>query len=151
MTSYRAQAYVDAPLEEVWALVGNPAAYPEWWPGLALIDPEIQVEHRGVVPELVGRDFQGHEGVGEVMATVLAEFSEFETRVEEIIDAGDDVVVISFQRGVGRISGAEVEKRLPQVWTVRDGRVVRWLIVRKREEALRAAGLPALPPGGSSR
>ena len=32
MTTYRAQAHIDAPLNEVWALVGNPATYPEWWP-----------------------------------------------------------------------------------------------------------------------
>ena len=32
MSAYRAQAHIDAPLEEVWALVGNPATYPEWWP-----------------------------------------------------------------------------------------------------------------------
>ena len=32
MSAYRAQAHFDAPLEDVWALVGNPATYPEWWP-----------------------------------------------------------------------------------------------------------------------
>ena len=32
MSVYRAQAHLDAPLEDVWALVGNPATYPEWWP-----------------------------------------------------------------------------------------------------------------------
>ena len=28
MSAYRAQARLDAPLEDVWALVGNPATYP---------------------------------------------------------------------------------------------------------------------------
>ena len=32
MSAYRAQAHLDAPLEDVWALVGNPSTYPEWWP-----------------------------------------------------------------------------------------------------------------------
>ena len=32
MTAYRAQAHLDASLDDVWALVGNPATYPEWWP-----------------------------------------------------------------------------------------------------------------------
>jgi ketosteroid isomerase-like protein len=76
-----------------------------------------------------------------VIATVLSEFSEFESSVEEILGAGDDVVVISFQRGVGRASGAAVEKRLPQVWTVRDGKAVHWRILRDRNDALRTAGL----------
>jgi uncharacterized protein YndB with AHSA1/START domain len=39
MSAYRAQAHFDAPLEDVWALVGNPATYPEWWP--------VAVEIRG--------------------------------------------------------------------------------------------------------
>ena len=39
MSTYRAQAHLDAPLQEVWALVGNPATYPDWWP--------VAVEIRG--------------------------------------------------------------------------------------------------------
>jgi uncharacterized protein YndB with AHSA1/START domain len=39
MSNYRAQAHLDAPLDEVWALVGNPATYPQWWP--------VAVEIRG--------------------------------------------------------------------------------------------------------
>jgi uncharacterized protein YndB with AHSA1/START domain len=39
MSAYRAQAHFDASLEDVWALVGNPATYPEWWP--------VAVEIRG--------------------------------------------------------------------------------------------------------
>jgi hypothetical protein len=39
MTAYRAQAHLDASLDDVWALVGNPATYPDWWP--------VAVEIRG--------------------------------------------------------------------------------------------------------
>jgi Polyketide cyclase / dehydrase and lipid transport len=39
VTAYRAQAHLDASLDDVWALVGNPATYPEWWP--------VAVEIRG--------------------------------------------------------------------------------------------------------
>ena len=39
MSVYRAQVHIDAPLDEVWALVGNPATYPDWWP--------VAVEIRG--------------------------------------------------------------------------------------------------------
>ena len=40
MSDYHAQAHLDAPLEEVWALVGNPATYPEWWPAAVEIRGE---------------------------------------------------------------------------------------------------------------
>jgi hypothetical protein len=32
MSSHRQQAYLEAPLEDVWDLVGFPDRYPEWWP-----------------------------------------------------------------------------------------------------------------------
>jgi uncharacterized protein YndB with AHSA1/START domain len=32
MSAHRTQAHLDAPLEAVWALVGSPQRYPEWWP-----------------------------------------------------------------------------------------------------------------------
>jgi Polyketide cyclase / dehydrase and lipid transport len=32
MSAYRQQAHLDAPLGAVWALVGSPSRYPEWWP-----------------------------------------------------------------------------------------------------------------------
>lgn len=32
MSSYREQAHLEAPLEEVWELVGTPTRHPEWWP-----------------------------------------------------------------------------------------------------------------------
>jgi uncharacterized protein YndB with AHSA1/START domain len=32
MSTYRQQAHLDAPIEAVWELVGNPKCHPEWWP-----------------------------------------------------------------------------------------------------------------------
>jgi uncharacterized protein YndB with AHSA1/START domain len=32
MSVHRRQAHLDAPVEEVWSLVGAPSRYPEWWP-----------------------------------------------------------------------------------------------------------------------
>ena len=32
MSAYRQEAYLDAPLDAVWSLVGTPSRYPEWWP-----------------------------------------------------------------------------------------------------------------------
>jgi carbon monoxide dehydrogenase subunit G len=32
MSAYHHQAYLHAPLDEVWALVGDPSRYPQWWP-----------------------------------------------------------------------------------------------------------------------
>lgn len=32
MSMHRQQAHLDAPLEDLWSLVGSPQRYPEWWP-----------------------------------------------------------------------------------------------------------------------
>lgn len=114
---------------------GDPAA------ALALISPDVEIRYRGVVPDLHGRDFHGHVGIAEMLGTITAEFSEFETRAEELHDAGDRVVVVVYQRGTGKLSGAPSEKRVGQVWTVHDGKGVRWEIYRDRDEAMAAAGL----------
>jgi ketosteroid isomerase-like protein len=44
---------------------------------------------------------------------------------EELTDAGDTVIASVLQSGVGVGSGAPVEVRYVQIWTFRDGRVVR--------------------------
>ena len=108
---------------------------------VALVDPGIEVQHRGDIPELTGRDLYGYQGLTEVVATVTADFLEFELQPEEILDGGDEVAVVALQKGIGRASGAAVEKRLHQVWTVRQGKAVRWRIFKTRFEALEAAGL----------
>ena len=43
---------------------------------------------------------------------------------EELIDAGDRVVVVVRQSGRGKVSGAEVNAVLYQVATVREGKVL---------------------------
>ena len=53
MSVYRAQAHLDAPLGDVWALVGNPATYPEWWPAAVEIRGE-SFEVGDVYTQVVG-------------------------------------------------------------------------------------------------
>ena len=53
MSAYRAQAHIDASLEDVWALVGNPATYPEWWPAAVEIRGE-RFEVGDVFTQVVG-------------------------------------------------------------------------------------------------
>jgi ketosteroid isomerase-like protein len=69
-------------------------------------------------------------------------FTNVETDIDELIDAGEQVVVVFTYRSRGRASGAEVAwKRMAGLWTFRDGKVVRVAWLRTREEAFEAAGL----------
>ena len=62
--------------------------------------------------------------------------------VEELIDGGDQVLVLIRFAGRGKRSGAEVEALVWNVWTFRDGEPVRWTYFGEdRAAALEAAGL----------
>ena len=64
-----------------------------------------------------------------------------ETTLEEVIGHGDMVFVAARFHGRGRASGVEVETRLYEVYTVRDGKVLRIDEYATRDEGLEAAGL----------
>ena len=64
-----------------------------------------------------------------------------ETSLEEVLGHGDRVFVAARFHARGRASGVEVETRLYEVYTVRDGKVLRIDEYATREEALEAAGL----------
>jgi ketosteroid isomerase-like protein len=70
-------------------------------------------------------------------------YADFAPRVERLIDAGgDEVVVLARYTASGRGSGVPVEGEQGYVWTVRDGLAVRFQWFRSHQEALEAAGLP---------
>ncbi|HEX3262823.1 MAG TPA: nuclear transport factor 2 family protein [Solirubrobacterales bacterium] len=68
-------------------------------------------------------------------------WDELEVRVEEVIDAGDRVLLTAHHRGRGQGSGVEVDTRFYEVYMLRDGKVVRVDEFSERAEALEAAGL----------
>jgi ketosteroid isomerase-like protein len=87
--------------------------------------------------------YHGREGVIRFWETWRAAFDDFRVELEEIIDAGDKVIVFGGVRGRGAGSGADVKSpSFPQVWTFGDdGQPVRVEMYPTRAEALQAAGL----------
>jgi ketosteroid isomerase-like protein len=85
------------------------------------------------------------QGLGEVRSAFrdwYEAFEDVESDLEELIDAGEHVIVVFTYRGRGRASGAEVEwKHMAGLWTFRDGKVLHVAWLRTREHALEAAGL----------
>jgi ketosteroid isomerase-like protein len=68
-------------------------------------------------------------------------FEEWEIVVEELIDHGDQVIVMTRQRGRGAGSGVAAELEQAHVVTVRGGKTVRVDSYLDRTKALEAAGL----------
>ncbi|HMJ97148.1 MAG TPA: nuclear transport factor 2 family protein [Thermoleophilaceae bacterium] len=67
-------------------------------------------------------------------------FDDVTTEVQEMIDAGESVIVCHRMRGRGRDSGVEVDLAICQVVAVRDGKLVRMHDYSSRQDALAAAG-----------
>ena len=85
--------------------------------------------------------YLGHKGFADYTRGFLEPWSSITIEAEEIIPAGDSVVVAVRQRGEGDASGAVTEFRYFHVWTFRGGKAIRLETIRERDEALDAAGL----------
>ena len=88
-----------------------------------------------------GRIVQGRDGMNEFLRRWLGTWDQYEIEVEEIIDAGQEVVALTHERGRGRGSNASVELRGALVFWVANGKVVRFKGFLDRDEALEFVGL----------
>jgi len=85
--------------------------------------------------------YYGREALAGYSRNFLAPWSKIAIEAEEVIPAGDSVVVAVRQHGAGDSSGIETEIRYHQIWTLRGGKAIRLEAIRDRNEALAAAGL----------
>ena len=107
---------------------------------LALADPGIVIDATRNV--FNPGTYVGIDGVRQMLTGMDETWEEMRVQPDEFVDAGDRVVVIGTLVGKGKGSGVEVERFNGQVWTVRDGLVVRLEIgFTDRAQALEAAGL----------
>ena len=75
------------------------------------------------------------------LASVRDTYKDFKIKVERIIDAGDETVVLAHYTASGSVSGVPLAGEHGYVWTVRDGLAVRFRWFQSHREALEAAGL----------
>ena len=87
------------------------------------------------------RIYRGPEGMRSFVRERYETWETADDHLEEVIDAGEQIVSVVVSQGRGRASGAEVKQRHHGVWTFRDGKIVRVAWLGTREEALEAAGL----------
>ncbi|MEK6252721.1 MAG: nuclear transport factor 2 family protein [Actinomycetota bacterium] len=106
---------------------------------LQLCAPGFEVRD---LPELPGSSVAvGHEAVRAWWDQLFDPFEDLRFDAEEFIDAGDRVVVLNHATARGRGSGAKVEMHFASVWTLNDGKAVRFISYSDHAEALEAAGL----------
>ena len=83
--------------------------------------------------------FHGPEGVQEFFRRWVGAFDNWDFEVEDLIEAGDAVLLQVHQWGYGRGSGARVDGRFWEIWIMRDGRAARVLHRLEKADALEAA------------
>jgi ketosteroid isomerase-like protein len=71
--------------------------------------------------------------------TTLSAWDDFRAEPDELIDHGDNVLVLNSISGRGRGSGADVSALTATLWTVEGGRVVRLALYWDTERAREAA------------
>jgi ketosteroid isomerase-like protein len=111
------------------------------WPAFRrLYDPDIEWEDvSGLWGDWGTR--RGFDEVRDAWATWFEAFEQVDFEIESLVEAGDKVVSFIRASGRGRESGLVIHQRLPSVWTVRGGRVVRVRGYRDDAEALEAGGV----------
>jgi uncharacterized protein len=106
----------------------------------ASVAPEIEWDftHTDQWPEQAV--YRGYEEVLEFFRTWTEEWNDYRFEAEEIVAAGDKVVVVIRDEGMGRRSGVKLERTHAQLWTFRDAKVIRIELFDTKDEALEAAG-----------
>ena len=74
------------------------------------------------------------------LAKILEVLPDFQFEIERVVDLGDDVLVVGNVHGTSP-SGIAVRDRQSYIWTIADGRAVRFKWFRDPALALREAGL----------
>src|SRR5882672_1608288 len=120
------------PVEVVAAIYAAWNTGEEW--GLEYFHPEVEWESVGPGAFELDGTMHGRD-------SLLAYWRHFwgawrpgaRWEIEELLSLPDDrVLACGWMRAVGRTSGAEVKSDVAQLWTVRDGLVVRLLIGEDR-------------------
>ncbi len=92
----------------------------------------------------IGFNLKKCVGIGEAnrwLAEWTEGFESWSLDIEEVFDAGDQVVTFVRQHAKARQGGPEVNMPIAQVWTFRDGLIARMEMYFDRAAALEAAGL----------
>jgi ketosteroid isomerase-like protein len=100
------------------------------------LDPEFAFHH-----VWDGRVFKGFEGTMEWISDTRETWEDYSQELIEIIDMGEDVVVVVRLSARGGGSGVPVAQELGVVWRFEGNKAVRARSFTSRAEALEAAGL----------
>jgi ketosteroid isomerase-like protein len=104
---------------------------------VAAFDPDVEWDGTNL-PD--GRVSRGHEAIRDHTARWASTWDRWTVELGEFIGAGDEVVLFIREKGLSK-SGIEMDERHAEVYTVKDGKIVRRRGFSDGKEALEAVGL----------
>ena len=109
---------------------------------IQLLGEDVEFVFHGEARKLAGAEtLVGKEAAVAWLGDWFSRFdSDYRMAIEESLDWGDRVLVVTTHQTKGRASGVPVSERTAQVMTVRDGLIVRQDFFGSREAAVEAAG-----------
>jgi ketosteroid isomerase-like protein len=84
--------------------------------------------------------YRGKEAVLRYNEDLFGQFESLRIEVEELVDAGDRVIVVSTQYAVPKGGDREIEVPMVEAWAIRDLLLAERHSYSTRDEALEAAG-----------
>jgi uncharacterized protein len=124
-------------VELIRTLVGHAQAG-KWDAAIALIGDDVELDATRF-PD--GDVYHGRNDYAAFFRRWFGSWDELSIEVERFIDAGDQVLVFLTISGRGKGSGVAVKRDFADVWTVRDGKVVRLVGYLDRSKGLEAVGI----------
>jgi ketosteroid isomerase-like protein len=110
----------------------------DWEAAFAGLGPDFEMHDHGLLDVPVQR---GPDAISEVQARAADAFEQQRYEPEKLIDLEGRILVRVRFFARGRGSGVELETKIGQLWTLKDGRAVRLDVYRTWEAAVEAAGI----------
>jgi uncharacterized protein len=99
-----------------------------------LCTPDVEFDwSRRLLDPIVTHGYDGIRGFFEEVDSI---FDEITFEEDEVLDFGDEVLVVSTGRFRGRTSGVDVTAHGANLWTIRDGMLARFRFYQSKEDAL---------------
>ena len=90
-------------------------------------DPNIEWIAADNSPAAVGSPYHGLEAVRDgVFSRTVSIFDGFTIRVDELLDAGDKVVMLGYYLAIHKETGKEIRAQVAHIWTVSSGKATKF-------------------------
>jgi ketosteroid isomerase-like protein len=115
-----------------------------FWAARDVLDADIEWEWSSSMMALVGgpnMTYRGLHGVEAALRDWFEAWDWFRVEAEELLPVGDDVIASVRRHGCPKGSRTDVETTACEVWTMRDGKAIRYKAYDDRQEAFQSVGL----------